>query len=605
VQDSRKQLIVPLSLGVVGGPALLSVGFGIWNPAGAWQQSWVLAATTRLSELVEVAPPLLHGAGLLLPAIAVGILVAGLASWRGAAPLEFPLVIVGAVGGAGLFAVGAGLDRPLFWAGILLAGLAGRRVWEEGPDPGEIPPWVRGGAAAFAFGLAWLAGLTLLEGPSMHSPAFRLRDGWMAGPGRSAWTSGGAWLGLGAVAFGSAWLTPATRPRRWRAATVIAVLVVVVTGLLPAPLAVARRLSALGLVLVAVAVGPTASRWVRDSMGSGSWRLWDVRRVALAGLPIVAWAGICALRGLTVGMWTVPSGLPPGVEQLVSRKDLFSLAADPVSGGVLYTDRERDLLGLWTPDGVRTWEIWDPGGVGVEEVGPPVNGVAWVSVVGDESSGVVAVDLDGEQGAYVSMPGCWVSDWVPQPGTDRVLIPCESNPVARWFDAAEGHRDGVLALAHEVETAVFHPDGDRFFAVGLWHTASVIAYGLPKGEVLRERLVGPFNWALALDAGRNRLWVSRFFEGIALVLDAETLVVVDRVRLSFGVRAMIHEPVHDRIWAAAAYSGVLWSVSAGDPKDRVAYALCGQARDLAADAEGRVFVATDCGLFRIDPRIGS
>jgi hypothetical protein len=85
------------------------------------------------------------------------------------------------------------------------------------------------------------------------------------------------------------------------------------------------------------------------------------------------------------------------------------------------------------------------------------------------------------------------------------------------------------------------------------------------------------------------------------VLDASTLEVVERVRLSFGVRAMLYEPVNDRVWAAAAYSGVLWSVSASDPDDRVGYALCGQARDLAASPGGRVFVATDCGLFGIGP----
>ena len=82
-------------------------------------------------------------------------------------------------------------------------------------------------------------------------------------------------------------------------------------------------------------------------------------------------------------------------------------------------------------------------------------------------------------------------------------------------------------------------------------------------------------------------------------LDAETLAVRHRIPLSFGVRALAHEPVRDRLWVSAAYSGRIWSISASDPSDRRAYGLCGQSRDLVAEPDGSVVVATDCGLFRI------
>ena len=599
MQDSGPSGAAVLAvLSLLLAPAVAAVGFGVWNPVGAVEQQMVLAATTRLGEAVEVAPPLLHGLGLLVPAALVGLLVGLGSRFRAMAGVELLLHAVGAVGAAGLFAVGAGLDRPVFWAGIAVAAIAGRAEWGAVPA-GSTPAWVRGLTAAGAVALAGAAGLTLLEGPSMHSPAFRLRDVWLPWLGSSPWLSGGFWAVVGAGAWATVRATGRGGHGGMLPSTYAVPVVVASAWGLPAHLATAKALSAAGLMLLAWSVGPASVRWVRDSLRSGPGGRLDPRRLATACVPLVAWTAICALRGLTVGMWTVPAELPPGVEQLVARQDLFSLAHDPATDGVLYTDRERDVLGLWSESVQQTWDIWDPGGVGVEEVGAPVGRTAWVSVAGDESSGVVAVDLDGSQGAYVRMPGCWVSDWIPRPGSGEVLIPCESNPVARWFDPAAGRRTGVLSLAHEVETAVFHPDGDRFYAVGLWHTPSVIAYAVPSGEVLGERRVGPFNWALAL-AG-DRLWVSRFFEGGALVLDAETLEVEDRVRLSFGVRALIHEPVHDRIWAAAAYSGVLWSLDAKDPSDRVAYALCGQARDLAADSRGRVFVATDCGLFRVDP----
>jgi len=72
------------------------------------------------------------------------------------------------------------------------------------------------------------------------------------------------------------------------------------------------------------------------------------------------------------------------------------------------------------------------------------------------------------------------------------------------------------------------------------------------------------------------------------------------VRLSFGIRAMVYDPVRDRLWAAASYSGKLWEI---DPTShhRRSWAICGETRDLTTDALGRVVVSTDCGVFRVDP----
>ena len=86
-----------------------------------------------------------------------------------------------------------------------------------------------------------------------------------------------------------------------------------------------------------------------------------------------------------------------------------------------------------------------------------------------------------------------------------------------------------------------------------------------------------------------------------MVFDAGTLRLEHSVPLSFGVRALVHDPVKDRIWASAAYSGKVWEVEASAPFRRRAYALCGQARDLTADGQGRVVVSSDCGIFRITP----
>ena len=51
---------------------------------------------------------------------------------------------------------------------------------------------------------------------------------------------------------------------------------------------------------------------------------------------------------------------------LDDRRDVFSVAIDGDS--VLLTDREDDQLVRLGPDGTEVWTIWDPGGVGLEEL---------------------------------------------------------------------------------------------------------------------------------------------------------------------------------------------------------------------------------------------
>ena len=147
----------------------------------------------------------------------------------------------------------------------------------------------------------------------------------------------------------------------------------------------------------------------------------------------------------------------------------------------------------------------------------------------------------------------------------------------------------------------FTPAGDRLFGVSLWADPTVRAWSWPEGEELARRVIGPFNWTVTWVPEPPSLWVSRFVEGQVLVLDPENLLVQDRLSLSFGIRAMLHEPVHDLVWAAAAYSGRLWVVEPRAPYRRRAVPVCGQTRDLVSDGQGRVVVSTDCGIFRVDP----
>jgi hypothetical protein len=186
-----------------------------------------------------------------------------------------------------------------------------------------------------------------------------------------------------------------------------------------------------------------------------------------------------------------------------------------------------------------------------------------------------------------------------------VLLGCENRSGVEILDPSARAIVGDVALSSRVETGVFAPRGDRLYGVSLWADPALRSWSWPDGREEARAVVGPFNWTVTFVPEPAALWVSRFVEGGVLVLDPRTLGVRDRVPLSFGVRAMLHDPVHDLVWAAASYSGRLWIVEPRSPYRRMAVPICGQARDLAADGAGRVVVSTDCGVFRVDPTVAS
>ncbi len=529
----------------------------------------------------------------------------------------------------------AGPGLRLYGLGALLLLSAGivelKRPFDQG--------WRAGGnglrrvlVGLFALGVLIFASTSIWEGIGYSNPVFRLSHWWVMTLGSSPWLSGGLWLLLGLLVagFGVYWLGRRPGKPGRRLGTRLGVLLVLAVLLalshsLQQPgshLVIAGSLSALGLLSVAwvwtplLGFGPTLRH-------DDSWSL-DPRRWLSAALPLVLWSGLCMVRGLSVWMWTVPAELPEGVEQLAGPEELgdpgciFSLAAVPDSGEVYFTDRCKTALGRIGADGsLQSWDLKKHAGARarVEELGGPVDGTLWVAISAwtDEAQLVLlAADEHGprtlgETGASVPMASCWVSAWVPippeQPGSpvSEVLIGCEEHSLPFVFRARDRVLGPAIELGAQVEEAVFHPDATHLYAVSLWRDSVVKQWSWPYMEPEGERFVGPFNWDVVATTAPVALWVSRFLEGVALVLDAETLETKDRVPLSFGVRAMLSEPRHGLVWAAASYSGRLWAVDSKPPYRRRSFALCGQTRDIAADARGRVTVATDCGLFRIDP----
>jgi hypothetical protein len=633
----KPRLLLRIALLLLLSPWLVAVGLGIPTRAGGWIDGWLhrlLFFTSDVIPFVEAVffEPTLPVFGLMVGSALVWGLVAVERSipaalrWMPGLP-EIILALVGLVAATGLFAVGCGLDRLLFWVGLGVATLSARsfaRVPRSETAAALRPPaWsdptlypLRVLLLPVVIGLVLLAGVTLLEGPGYHSPPFRLRELWLDGPGRSGWTSGGLWLLPGLVI--SAWVWWRRRslegPRRrvwpWGLGIAVIAAVALIRQLWIGPAGDYRIASALSMIgLLLVAAGWPLLRRALPDVGS-PFDSPDPRRLLAQLLPVLLWCALCAGRGLTCFMWTAPGDLPPGVERIADVAGAFSLDVEPRTGAIFWSDRDRHELGVVHPDGNVTVTPID-GPDAPEELLVARDGLVWASLAGEETSGVVAVHtVDGPRWPGVSFPSrCWISGFFELPGQaaaavglplGTVLAGCEQGGEV-WLLTPDLSVGKVMTVPEEVEQAAFSRDGDTLFLVGLWAGSSVWRLGWPELQVEARRTIGSFNWGVVADDARGLVWVTRFFEGTLLALDAQTLEPRLRVSLSFGPRVMVHDPVHDLLWISAAYSGRIWAVDPQDPSRRTSWALCGQGRAIVTDDLGRAIVATDCGLFRIDP----
>jgi len=485
-------------------------------------------------------------------------------------------------------------------------------------------------SSLFALGVLIFASTSIWEGIAFSNPVFRLSRVWVDSLGVSPWLSGGVWLLLGTMGAllglklqrGRGLPLNRSISRAGFAVLVVALVLSVWTSLAQpgSHLVVAGSLSALGLLVLAFVWAPLVQS--RLMLRSREGVSLDPRRWLSALLPLIAWGALCMVRGLSVWMWTQPVDLPEGVELLAGPEELgdpgciFSLAVMPSSGDVWFTDRCKTALGRLASDGsLQTWDLKESGAHQVEELGGPVGGRLWVAISArteEAQLALLAVDDEGprkvgEPGASVPVASCWVSAWVPIPPENRgdpvseVLLGCEEHSMRFIFSPVDGVLGPSIEFGAQVEDAVFHPDATHLYSVSLWRDSVVKQWSWPYLEPEGEHFVGPFNWGVVTTSKPTALWVSRFLEGGVLILDPLSGELLHRLSLSFGVRSLLSDPVTGLVWAAASYSGKLWALEQSPPYERRSFNLCGQTRDIVSDADGRVTVATDCGLYRIDP----
>ncbi|MBJ93010.1 MAG: hypothetical protein CMP23_00895 [Rickettsiales bacterium] len=523
----------------------------------------------------------------------------------------------------------AGLGLVLFGWGAALLLSAGLLEQHRPLNAGwRGPANSRRRALAGALGLAVLvfAATSIWEGISYRNPLFRVSRLWLDRLGGSPWTSGLAWWVLAMGLIAGAWKQRSASVLRrgaaasgWQVGGLAALLSC--CGSLGHPqFAIAGSLSALALLAVAWFWTPLCRAPI--SLAPAGLLSLDPRRWLVVVMPLALWSTLCLARGLSVFMWTAPVDLPEGVERLAGPQELgdpgciFSLAVDRERGDLWFTDRCRTSVARLSADLVLSdWPLRERGASQVEELGGPIAGRLWLAVSAwtDEAQLVLlAADQQGpahvgEVGASVPVASCWVSAWIPVPAerpgepASDVLIGCEEHSMSFVFSARDGILGPAVQLGAQVEDAAFHPGGSHLYTVSLWRDSVVKRWSWPYLEAEGERFIGPFNWGVLASAEPPTLWVSRFLEGSLLAFDPENGALREQIPLSFGVRALHYDPVHQLIWAAASYSGRLWAIEAGPPYGRRSFALCGQTRDIDSDAQGRVLLASDCGIYRIDP----
>jgi hypothetical protein len=571
--------------------------------------------------------------------------------------------LLGLVAGLSMAAVGVALDRPLFWGGVLVAIAVGRAMAPDRPPSEEPGGWraksnivPRILVVVASAGLGYYGVTSLWEGATYTNPVFRPAAAWMAGPGSSPWSAGGVWLAVGAVLGAGGFGVAALRRRRFGAArsdsgrswafagaAAAGCLTLIAVASPAGPVRLASVLSAGGGLLLAGGIGA----WLGGHRPAPrhAITILDPRGAMVRLAPLFVFVAFCLGRGLTVQMWTVPGALPPEVERIAEPACVFSISVSPEDDAVYYTDRCAIELGRIDPDGsIRRWNLQDHGAHGVEELGEPTNGTLWAAIAAyTEEAQLVLLAVEGAAGprtlttslggldpltprnrdadragrgkaASVPLPSCWASSWIEVPETapselgaetrpGDVLIGCEDHPGALLFRPSERRIVRKVHVGSRLEGGTFNTLGDRLYGVPLWRDPYLRSWSWPWVRPVAARVLGAFNWDVEYVPGEpGTLWIPKFVEGAMLILDEETLATRARVPLSFGLRALMYEPVHDRVWAAAAYTGRLWSIEARPPYRRTVYGLCGQTRDLAADDEGRVIVPTDCGIYRIDLR---
>lgn len=482
--------------------------------------------------------------------------------------------------------------------------LAQRLPLQDGPRPtldrAPLP------FSLFLVGVYLFLGLVMghLATPIVHGVAT-----FMAGLSLRAWPVYHLVTALLLLLPVAVWIPALIRAPSWLGRTALAASAVAALSLIPGPAGVyvAGVAAAVATVAAAAAGGLLPIRTVHPAP-----------RAIAAQLLLIS---LLATNAVTVHyaavMWRCPRGEVEGIRRISDWAGTFDLA--PLARG------ERLLVSLREPRRVAELDLTTGEPLWVADTGKLMEGTghlfSWVepetilalaggerallllAVSDDEGANrVISVDSGRGVGAFLDdLPRTSISDLIDD-GQGHPLVSTEFDGEVIALDP------DTLSVTHrvrwpEAETnkILAPPGGGRLYSLGLWNDPFLRSLDLASGEETASLEVGTRSWDLALDPVEGRLFVPRLVDGELLVVDAESLELVDRWPLAFGARPVEVDAGLRRLIVGNMYQGDLRIHDLDSGEQLARLHLGGYIKGLSVDpVRHKAYTGCACGIYEID-----
>lgn len=227
-----------------------------------------------------------------------------------------------------------------------------------------------------------------------------------------------------------------------------------------------------------------------------------------------------------------------------------------------------------------------------------------VAAAEDETQNRVAVlDDRGNVRRYLDeLPQTGISDFVTD-GQGRVYVSTEFEN--RIFVLDEKTLKVVDRFQWgEAETNRIHvePSLGRIFSLGLWTDPYLRSWDLQNGGETAALAIGTRSWDMAYDPQTKRLFIPRLLSGKVLVVDAQTLRILDRWPVGFGARPAAVDAERRLLYVGNMYDGSVTVFNIDDGRQVFRTHLGGYLKSLHVDARThRVYAGCTCGIYFLDP----
>jgi len=200
---------------------------------------------------------------------------------------------------------------------------------------------------------------------------------------------------------------------------------------------------------------------------------------------------------------------------------------------------------------------------------------------------------------------CWVSSMHWDEVRQEVLMGWEYrsgfhrfDPLSRRWSAHEpgaGLGD-VISFAQDPESS-----SGALFTTSLWTSRRLSQLDPRTSEITRSVALGGTNYEIALDAERERLYISSFYGSRVRVVNSQTLELEGTFPTGFGTRALAIVPRLNLLLASSVYDGTVRVRDLQRDEEVASLRVGGHVKHFAVDQRrGQALFWSQCGLYRLD-----